>query len=269
MAKAMNTSKGPPLDPMAAWTVKQRATLEATLSEAATASLRVAADERPAFIALTLLGRDTSSAPQLDRRPAHFESEVAGLALILRAAVNAAARRPYEPPLEAIAAALIQGDSVDMDDDEVFEERSCATAAAPGAAVPAGEPQGAPSPTVASAIALALAGRGKDPTKQPASPMRRVTSASSGDKPRAVPAPVRQRSRSKKVRAPVLGTQASSVFPAVIGVLQEHQSKKAMRELDNAVVEAVLAKPARPFDVNLPEDEEDATDAALRTLGLS
>ena len=104
------------------------AALEARLSDAVSASLRVVADERPSFIALSLLGKDTSSATPLTEHPTdqQLEGELALLALLLRDAVNCAARHaPDEPPLENIAAFIIQSDEAPESPRRHFHPRAC------------------------------------------------------------------------------------------------------------------------------------------------
>lgn len=98
------------MDDPAQWTDSaQRAVVEAAIAYAARESLRYDAEERGAFIALTLLKKDTSAATLRASIPtaAQLEDEVAALERLLRDAVNSAARRPTEPPLECIAAFLI------------------------------------------------------------------------------------------------------------------------------------------------------------------
>ena len=91
--------------PPIAWDV---AAIEKQLSDAASDSLHVSADDRATFIAFTLLGQDTSACPRITDKPEEFETELEDLTELLKAAVNCAARRPYEPPIQCIAAFLLQ-----------------------------------------------------------------------------------------------------------------------------------------------------------------
>ena len=90
---------------VALWNLKE---IETALSAAATASLRVIPEERPGFIALTLLGQDASGAELLTSPPVALDDEIAKLSLMLRDAVNAAARRQEAKltPLHHIAGTL-------------------------------------------------------------------------------------------------------------------------------------------------------------------
>ena len=91
--------------PPIAWDV---AAIEKQLSDAASDSLHVSADDRATFIAFTLLGQDTSACPRITDKPEEFDTELEDLTELLKAAVNCAARRPYEPPIQCIAAFLLQ-----------------------------------------------------------------------------------------------------------------------------------------------------------------
>ena len=59
--------------PPIAWDV---AAIEKQLSDAASDSLHVSADDRATFIAFTLLGQDTSACPRITEKPEEFDTEL-------------------------------------------------------------------------------------------------------------------------------------------------------------------------------------------------
>ena len=62
--------------PPIAWDV---AAIEKQLSDAASDSLHVSADDRPTFIAFALLGQDTSACPRITEKPEEFDTELEDL----------------------------------------------------------------------------------------------------------------------------------------------------------------------------------------------
>ena len=79
----------------------------------------------------------------------------------------------------------------------------------------------------------------------------------------------KERSRKTDSHRVTLGREASSVFPAFVGALQEAHSKKQAREMDAEVVSKVSKIKFKGLkeDPDHPETAPDAQTVALKALG--
>jgi hypothetical protein len=187
------------------------ADVEARLSEALTASLRVPATDRPLFIAGYLQGNQSSSPQSVLEEPSDLDAEIAEISSLLKAAVNSACCR-NEEPFTSIAAYIIRQHSM-KDDDLPIDE----------AAVD-------PEPISAEAT-------GTPEKQQPRSlnDLKDAVGLSNHAAPRAK-------------SAPVLGTSASNVLPAVIGAFQDEAARKAAKVVDQSIIDAAIRAGAATQD---------------------
>jgi len=252
------------------------ASVEHAIAAAMTGSLRYPAEERPGYIALTLLGTTPQEGVErLTERPADLDAEIADLTALVQSAVNSAASRPTEPPLQAISAYLIaQDEGIDATEiDEAYyralteaaeaKEQAAAQLAARGSAL-----------WVTAALAFrgkSVKSRGAAGAGSSASPQRDQSSCV-----RSAALGGGRRRRAGKV--PVLGRQASAVLPAVIGTFEEFASNKPARMVDeNVMARAISAGERVMREAAVAEKEAaeaaeagpaTASDHALRALGL-
>ena len=260
--------------PPIAWDV---AAIEKQLSDAASDSLHVSADDRATFIAFTLLGQDTSACPRITEKPEEFDTELEDLTELLKAAVNCAARRPYEPPIQCIAAFLLQCEEEPELTEHLDEEEMAALMLAEA---PTSAPASAANKMLSVANALSRRGN-KAPAlhkrSPPSSPTRKeggsVTFAaalgaagSSGDKlpPRRTGSTGRLR---KGRKTPFLGKEGGDVFPAVIGTLQEYASRRPQREVCDTIVEREVARKVASAKEQIEGQGMDDEEKAIKALG--
>lgn len=198
------------------------AEVEAALSAALTASLRVPSRERPAFIAELLVaaaeGKPAAAAAWADApktKPPGFDDELEEISELVRNAVNCAARHA-DHPLHRIADHLLrQGRStvgLTLPGDDAFE-----AAVAPPLAV-MNAPSAEPVP--------------------PAAP-----SSSSGNPLAAIIEQRRAGGASRDV--PVLGKSSSTVLPSVIGAMQEEAAKRIAKNVDEGVIAEAMKAGAK------------------------
>lgn len=184
------------------------ADLEAKLSAALTASMRVPAEYRPSFIAYWLL--DTQSPvpyPELTEKPPNLDAEINALTALIREAVNSASRQP-DDPLPNIASYLMRTHGDNEDEVDELEEEP----------VPDVQPKQLPRRPASSTV-------------QKKRDMRDLRAALGLGKNSCTP---------PRKTVPVLGHSASSVLPAVIGAFQDEQSKKATKRVDMNIIDMAL-----------------------------
>ena len=288
---------------VSSWNIKE---IEAALSAAASASLRVIAEERPGYIALTLLGQDASGAELLNGPPTDLNAEIASLSSLLREAVNAAARRQDSKlkPLHHIAGEsptldtghtqrrnrtsqltfstrspllsvyLIEKD-MEVPDSEPLPEDALTSFVAEeqAAAAQAAAAEGQAARRALAGVAAALAARGKPGkisahvAKAAATPQSQEEKANADAKRQALLR--RQKSqRAPRRNVPVLGRRASEVLPAVIGTFQDYASNRAARMVDENVVLRAEAVKTHEIKWSDVEDELTTEERALRAMGL-
>jgi hypothetical protein len=265
------------------------AEVEVELSKAATASLKIAAESRPYFIALRLLGETFTPSEDeiLKEAPEDIDGEIDILSEKLQDAVNAAARHVHDGAglPRAIAAYLIQHEGMEIPDvertDDYFADDEDAAAgrlqgesggdSGAGGTSALAPPQQTAS-SGASSVVAALAGRGKFPQSRTGAHalLRRVSSSRvAGDASKASRETTTSRTPQRRRRnLPVLGKKAEEVLPAVIGTFQEYGAVRAMRETDDKIVaQAIEAGTTRQ---NTMEDPSEVSndEKALRALGL-
>lgn len=271
------------------WDVEE---VEAALSAAATESMRVVADERPGYIALTLLGlpMPSTEVEYLQSAPADLDGEIAALSETLRDAVNSAVRGnpSHGTPLQRIAAFLIELDQ-EVEWTEPLPDAATSALLAEGKqAAASGAPRGLhaleaaerrkmakeaakePPNVVQLAIAKALATRGQQPNRLQAHAERAADTPEA--KANAVAAgkhsAEKQQRKATRRRVPVLGREAAVVLPFVIGTFQDYSSKRAARIVsDDVISKSEAAKPDKLRWQDY-EDEVSNEDRALRALGL-
>ena len=262
-----------------AWDLGQ---IEAVLSDAASESLRVAADERPGYIALRLLGMPipAEDVEWLQEPPADLDGEIVALNELLRDAVNAAARRSSAEgtPLQRIAAFLVEYDQ-DTEWTAPLPEQTSLLEEAKAAALEkqkqslakAGGSQAKVAPNLVQlAVAEALATRGKAPARIQAIASKAEASAKeSGTSPKKKGVSFNQdQPAPRRRRVPVLGRAASQVLPAVIGTFQDYSANRAKRMVLTDVMDK--AATAVPDKLKWSDYEHELTteDRALRAMGL-
>ena len=182
--------------------------------------------------------------PSITEKPEEFDTELEDLTELLKAAVNCAARRPYEPPIQCIAAFLLQCEEEPELTEHLDEEEMAALMLAEA---PTSAPASAANKMLSVANALSRRGN-KAPAlhkrSPPSSPTRKEggsvsfaaalgAAGSSGDK--LPPRRTRQYWKAQKGRkTPFLGKEeGGDVFPAVIGTLQEY-ARRAGRSVRSA-----------------------------------
>ena len=189
------------------------ADVEAALSSALSASLRVPVHERPEFIARFLTAAaDGQPVPALpeppSEKPPALDDEIAELNEMVRTAVNCAARHPDQPLRRIADHMLRQGQSthgLKLAGDEEEEATAAELAAAYSAALSAAEA---------------------------------AASAPSPERPANAPNPVQKVLAARRAArdVPVLGKTPSAVLPNVIGALKEETAKRAAREVDERII---------------------------------
>lgn len=186
------------------------ADVEAKLSAALTASLGVAAADRPLFIAQHLQGLELTVQPVTSyaQPPADLDEQIAVLTKLTKDAINSASRRSGEP-VQSIA---------------MFFLRQCGEDEAEPEPVPKPAPAPAPEPELFDKPTGSSAAESKP------SNMAELK-AKLGIAPKA----------STPRRTGLAGASPADVLPAVVSAFQEEAARKAAKQVDENLIEQALA----------------------------